>query len=481
MMSPINDPKLDLCIQQLKDNLRDLDNEASPWFYEKSGNPLQKRIKAEALKQEFRQAIEELEFFRAHGFVANAEVSPYSGQRMSGRIMPDERIISKGSYVRIKKDPNMRWIPRTLRFSMDDNGEYFVSMLTNSKNAENKKDKSLSSPAHGASKLFKEGEYLMSSPYGPLALAKTRINDKLRDSQEIQMELKSTEKFPGGVQPMIARYFMSGYELKFGGVTLSAEPKAKEGTVGIEFKKYLKKNDLSLEEKNRLAEEFVLALHQMHTILGKAHLDLKPENLLIIIDSNGRSHLKIFDYGSERKIGSNNTKLTTATYASPDTFGANASRSSLKDYYLPYAKISLGSLRSTTCHPFDLVPVVRVSDDMWSLGTILMELYTNLNVNHNFSDFKTMFEHGPSDVSDLNAVRLWKMMPEKISKVIFEKIFSMDPLVRDSFGPKELLEVYKIVNQKIMVKNNGLFFKKEAPEEIEPENAGTLKARRLLK
>ena len=91
-----------------------------------------------------------------------------------------------------------------------------------------------------------------------------------------------------------------------------------------------------------------------------------------------------------------------------------------------------------------------------------------------------MFEHGPSDVSDLNAVRLWKMMPEKISKVIFEKIFSMDPLVRDSFGPKELLEVYKIVNQKIMVKNNGLFFKKEAPEEIEPENAGTLKARRLL-
>lgn len=423
-----DDEKVLKCIKQLNENLKNLTDPASPWYYAKNKD-LQDRIFLEDLQQEFKRAIEELEYFQKTGQLKNPEEDPIQ--------VP----LRPGNFARVKKDADMMDTPRTMRFYMNEKGDVFVSMLTNSKKADGTKDPVLSGFASGTSKRFKK-EWLISSSHGPLTLAKIRLNDKYKDDLRQHKEFTQPVVFEGSLDPVIAQYYIG--EDKYGGFIPPKDPDASEGTVGCTLDNYLDKEGITIEIKNKLAKDFITALDNMHNETGLAHLDLKPNNLLVIMDPSGNPTLKIFDFGSVKPLGKIGTKVPVPGYASPEVFKIN--QNTRPSYQHPenfLGGVYSQSQENTTAG----CGVVTWRDDAWSAAIILIELYIGIDPYDNVELLLRMVNNWPITAESDSTLQYYvSFIPPTVADVVFGRMLSTDPSVRAACPLSELKKVLQELN-----------------------------------
>jgi len=82
---------------------------------------------------------------------------------------------------------------------------------------------------------------------------------------------------------------------------------------------YVKERRLSVDSAILLAKTLLKA-EQYLLNLGYLHADIKPENIIVYKDSNGRSAFKVVDFGSVMVPFSVNSRAGTPSYISPERF-----------------------------------------------------------------------------------------------------------------------------------------------------------------
>ena len=88
---------------------------------------------------------------------------------------------------------------------------------------------------------------------------------------------------------------------------------------GLSLHDYVKERRLSVDSAILLAKTLLKA-EQYLLNLGYLHADIKPENIIVYKDSNGRSAFKVVDFGSVIAPFSLNSRAGTPSYISPERF-----------------------------------------------------------------------------------------------------------------------------------------------------------------
>jgi len=108
-----------------------------------------------------------------------------------------------------------------------------------------------------------------------------------------------------------------------------------------------------------LCLKFWKGLQKIHAI-GILHLDIKPQNLLVNIDSNNEINIKYIDFGLSCEYDTKNKTCISTKYGDIGTLGYMPTQVQLRNYYL-YNKYK----------------------DFFSLGLVFMQIFDKYNNNNN--------------------------------------------------------------------------------------------------
>ena len=116
---------------------------------------------------------------------------------------------------------------------------------------------------------------------------------------------------------------------------------------GLTLTEYLKAKKRLYQEKMMLVYQLVLAIAHLHFVCKIAHLDLKPDNILVVVDETGVPKIKIIDFG-------------------------------LASFFKDFKEEPKGT-------PHWMAPEVARSEydekaDIWSLGKIIAWMFTGKNI-----------------------------------------------------------------------------------------------------
>lgn len=120
---------------------------------------------------------------------------------------------------------------------------------------------------------------------------------------------------------------------------------------GINLTEYLERNQLSHQVKTMLVRQIIEAINYLHDFCDIVHLDLKPDNILVV-DCNGSPMIKIIDFGLACPRNKISPQIKgTFEYMAPEVAQSGYSE-----------------------EPYD------AKADIWSLGKIIVFIMTGENI-----------------------------------------------------------------------------------------------------
>lgn len=284
-------------------------------------------------------------------------------------------------------------LARTIAIARDPKGQYLCILETKSKNAKNEK--------HEIEELdggFKSGKPAWRldgltgpTPYASLSVeieTKKRKGMNLTPRQQIE-KLEKEIAYPWQVpeNDFLLRSVQGPVYTNKKGLRFCIYSPL--GIPLIDRKKYGLK--LSKEDKNNIASQLLQGLCFMHE-LGDIHQDIKPGNVIIFIDTNGKKHAKYIDFASICGKRAFHRLLSTIGYESPEIALAHTNKKmpDYTDYVFAYKtektlakkyadEIEKRFLESKKKKELDELKKEyenpAFENDVWACGIMLYELY----------------------------------------------------------------------------------------------------------
>lgn len=217
----------------------------------------------------------------------------------------------------------------------------------------------------------------------------------------------------------------------------------------------INKTEFNLNVFIWIFKKLIDSLNYMHNVLNIAHLDIKPENIIISFDSDSYN-VSIIDFGSCCMVINNNTCKTisyTKGYISPSYIDIVKDKKSKFD--LQYAKsIDIFSLGITIYYLLFLgKPYQNIEDNKVDVLNKTKEILIELNKENNIillDRLKTIYPHIDQEES-INTIKIFKnflihmLNPNDNERITINKL---------SESINKLLDEYPIFKGQIEVNDN---------------------------
>lgn len=300
-----------------------------------------------------------------------------------------------GQSVRISKKHS--GLKRTFCVLRDLEGKYQCILETKSKNAAN--EKHVIETAEGGFKIGKPA-WRLDGKNGPKPffslLLSLKENGKLADLNDKEVikklaALKAEIALPWEFdkQAGLQRNTLGAVYVNNKGLVVSVYSKK-----GMPLNKVLKKDKLTLEEREEIALSLLKTIARLHR-RKIVFQDLKPANILLFRKKNGTLKVRLTDPGQVSKPGFAETSVATAGYESPEiALAHSAPDTDYYDYFKKEYKKKGASLGKKVSDKFEkqlkdsgdskTLEQQKIkglqatpANDMWAMGVTLFKLFRN--------------------------------------------------------------------------------------------------------